>query len=150
MESYCTLGFLNLTLIMIRQTWLSWRTLAHKNPPLEGGGGGGGNGCGRKIGKGSGGLTMSLSQYNRRVYRKVVRGGGWGNRGVGGGGVNKQRLRSGFIGGGFSGLILCCFYSKQRDQNTEVDCWGMHSGWWVCIGSGDSVQLQLLRFENNI
>ena len=65
------------------------------------------------------------------------------------GGVNKQRLRSGFIWGGFSGLVLCCFYSKQFDQNKEVDCWGRHSGWWVCIGSGDSAQLQLLRFENN-
>ena len=26
----------------------------------------------------------------------------------------------------------------------------MYSGWWVCIGSRDSVQLQLLRVENNI
>ena len=63
------------------------------------------------------------------------------------GGFREQRRRSGFIGVGFSGLILCCFYSKQRDQNREV---GMHSGWWVCIGSRDSVQLQLLRVQNNI
>ena len=63
------------------------------------------------------------------------------------GGFRKQRRRSGFIGVGFSGLILCCFYSKQRDQNREV---GMYSGWWVCKGSRDSVQLQLLRVENNI
>ena len=63
------------------------------------------------------------------------------------GGFRKQRRRSGFIGVGFSGLILCCFYLKQRDQNREV---GMYSGWWVCIGSRDSVQRQLLRVENNI
>ena len=30
------------------------------------------------------------------------------------GGVNKQMLRSGCIGGGLSGLILCCFCSNQR------------------------------------
>ena len=63
------------------------------------------------------------------------------------GGFIEPRLRSGFIGGGFSGLILCCFYSKLRDENKEG---GMHSGWWVCIGSGDSAQLQLLRVAINI
>ena len=58
-------------------------------------------------------------------------------RGIGGGGAfNKQRLRSGFIGGGLSGLILCCFYSNQRGQNKELDFSGMHSEWWVCKGSG--------------
>ena len=61
---------------MIRQTWLSWSTPAHKKapPPFggSGGGGGGGNGCGRKMGRGSGRLTTSWSQNNEKVYRKVV------------------------------------------------------------------------------
>ena len=69
--------------------------------------------------------------------------GGWCFMGLtlfggqgGGGAFNKQRLRSGFIGGGLSGLILCCFYSNQRGQNKELDCSGMHSGWWVCKAAG--------------
>ena len=118
---------------MIRQTWLSCRTPAHKNPPPPsplGGWGGAGNEEGCFWGAECGWCFMGFTML-----------GGLG------GGVNKQRLGSGFIGGGLSGLILCCFYSKQRDQNKEG---GMHSGCWVCIGSGDSMQLQLLRVENNI
>ena len=71
-----------------------------------------------KIGRGSGGLTTTLSQYNGRVYRKVFweGEGGWCFDDVRGirGGLIKQRRRSGFIGGGLSGLILCCFLSQPE------------------------------------
>ena len=39
-----------------------------------------------------------------------------------GGLVNIQKLRSGFVGGGFSGLTLCCFYSKLRNQKRRGEC----------------------------
>ena len=71
-------------------------------------------------------VPNTTGKYTRRLF--FCWGGGWmvfyGVHDVREikGGVNKQRLRSGFIGGGFSGLILCCLYSKQRDQNKEGGC----------------------------
>ena len=69
-------------------------------------------------------------------------------RGVRGGGVViRQRLRSGFIRGRSSELILCCFLSKQRDQNKEGGC-TMDGG---CVYAAETVcKMQLLRVENNI
>ena len=62
------------------------------------------------------------------------------------GGFHKTKAQKWIYRGRVFRVNIVLLLFKTERQNKEG---GMHSGWWVCIGSGDSVQLQLLRAENN-